>query len=172
MSTSEQTNAGRERAPGTVAIDAELANRLVAALEMIGAAFTLDAVNDGHRVGNRGGGSGGPPDPLRARAARDYDVLRGLLGRPGAPRPLRMHRDPKGHALRVYDKFPASARSVAVESPGDGASDPITERFNINGDVDYLQLKKIQPAMLISRVEVFDQHHALVAFGPSIAPIR
>jgi hypothetical protein len=164
---------------GAVTIDAELAARLVGALEMIGTAFTLDEVNEAGalaliaRLAERGGDgrAAGPTDPARARAARDYDVLRGLLGRAGAPQPLRMSR-PRGKDVVIVVEGPRVQASYAVaESPGDATSGPVTERVPVGGSTPAkLTFTTISAAMPISRVELFDRNDVLVAFGPSLAP--
>jgi hypothetical protein len=184
MSSSQPSSSGSQpgKDPATIAIDAELADRLVAALELIGTAYQPDGRQDQRR------GSAGTPDPVRVRTARDYDVLRGLLGRAGAPRPLRMHREksgggpksPKGpkiqnsagdNAIVVDDPIPASARDAVVESPG-GGSGPLRELFDVSGgSTPRLELTEITSSMPISRVEIFDLDGNLVAFGPSAAPI-
>jgi hypothetical protein len=142
------------------AIGADVAERLIAALERIARGPAYD-------------GRGTPqPDPVRARIARDFDVLRGLLGQPGTPRPLRMHRE--SEAVFVDDTLPPESRAAVVESPGDGSSGFVSERIDLRRrlqDVVELPLKKITDPMPISRVEIFDAEGALLAFGPSLAPI-
>ena len=150
-------------ASGNGYIDAALLERLAAALETIGATLQRDTVN-------------GVADPARVRVARDYDVLRGLLGRVDAPRPLRMHRDRTragGEEVHIEDSLPVSARTVVVESPGDGASGPVTECVDLTAakDPSRLPLALISPTMPISRVEVVDPGDTLLAFGPSLPPI-
>ena len=174
-----QTGAGSTPNRATVTMDAELVARLVSALEMIGTAFAVDEVNDaralsliGH-LAARGDGrpSAGILDPGRARAARDYDVLRGLLGQAGAPRPLTMRRS--GDAVEFVDAAPLSAATVVVESPGDAETGALAERFdNIEGLTrPILKLARILQRMPISRVEVLDEQDTLLAFGPSLPPI-
>lgn len=186
MPTSKSTGAEPAPGPAAVAMDAELAARLVAALEMIGTAIKRDEVNDDRvlalmaSLAERPGDGREPArnaDPIRARAARDYDVLRGLLGRAGAPRPLNMRRSPNSQNQNIeeiifLDRLPSSATTVVVESPGDGASGPVTERFDdvTGGTKPTLELKLIRPTMPISRVEVLDVDDILVAFGPSLTP--
>jgi hypothetical protein len=151
MSTSSST----DQAPGGVYLDAALAARLTDALESIGSAFS------------RGGSAA--PDPARARATRDYDVLRGLLGRAGAPLPLRMRRDRK--AVVLVDPAPVAAVTAVVESPGDGRSGPLSEELDLACvSLPNLPLTTITAAMPISRVELLSSAGQLVAFGPSLPP--
>jgi hypothetical protein len=180
MPPSKSNSTGSEPGPGpaAIAIDAELAGRLVAALELIGTAIAADEA-PGARP--RTGGDGRRPvDPVRVRVACDYNVLRGLLGRADAPQPLRMHRVKTGggpksvsdNAVVVEDKLPASARFAVVESLGDGNSGLEREPFEVDGNsTPTLALTQIPSTMPISRVEIFDHNHTLVAFGPSAAPI-
>jgi hypothetical protein len=169
MSTSQPNSPGPEPGPAPIAMSAELADRLIAALEQIGA-------------GSRGDGRGpdGPPvDRVRVRIARDYDVLRGLLGRSDAPRALRMRRVPNGgqrggggdNAVVFDDQLPLSASRAVVESPGDGSTGPLRETRDVDAATSRLLLTQIRSTMPISRVEIFDDHRSLVAFGPSAAPI-
>lgn len=172
MATSKQTGTEPEQAPGTVTIDAELAARLVEALERIGTAFPDDP-SGGHPAhartegtGRDNGRDGQRVDPARDRAARDYDVLRGLLGRAGAPRPLRMHRD--RNAVVVDDPVPMSATTAVIESPGEGST---PQRVGVvGGSKPTLPLAQNTSTIPISRVELLDCHGVLVAFGPSLAP--
>jgi hypothetical protein len=146
-----------ERGPTPPPIDADVAERLIAALERIARGPAYD-------------GRGTPqPDPVRARIARDFDVLRGLLGQPAAPRPLRMHRE--SETVVVEESLPPESRAVVVESPGDGASGFVSERVDLRRRLLELPLKKITDLMPISRVEIFDAEGALLAFGPSLAPL-
>jgi hypothetical protein len=183
MPPSKSNSTGSEpgQGPAAIAIDAELAGRLVAALELIGTAIAADDA-PGARLGTGGDGRrpGGPVDPVRVRVARDYNVLRGLLGRADAPQPLRMHRVKTGggpksvsdNAVVVDDKLPASARYAVVESLGDGNSGLEREPFEVDGNsTPTLALTDIPSTMPISRVEIFDHNHTLVAFGPSAAAI-
>jgi hypothetical protein len=157
-----------------VALDGDLAARLVAALETIGSAIALDEVTDARalslvaRLAGRAGYGGAPaPDPVRSRAARDYDVLRGLLGRTGAPRGLNMGRSETD--IVVNDPLPVAAAYAIVESPGTPSSGPVTERVDADPTSNLLTLANITPAMPISRVEVFDCEDRFLAFGPSLA---
>ena len=186
MPPPNRSDAGPEPNPRAVTIDAELAGRLITALEMIGTAFALDEVNDDRTLalisrlaaqGSDGPRSGETTDPARARAARDYDVLRGLLGRAGAPQPLRMHRETSRGGVAVYvvmdDALPVSARVAVVDSPGNRTSGPLTEYIEVSGGSGpptRLTLREISPAMSISRIELLDRREALVAFGPSLPP--
>jgi hypothetical protein len=178
MPTSQSSSSGSQPQQNQVAIaiDPTLADRLLAALELIG-------VNSRYR------GWDGTPDPTRERTARDYDVLRGLLGRTDAPRPLRMDRVVSGggggqeskaqkgqtggdNALIVRDQIPATAKTAIVESPVQG-SDPLRDEVVIpsHSPDARLELKKITKEKPISRVEIFDDQSRLVAFGPSAGPI-
>lgn len=180
--TSKPSESGSGSGRGPVVIDAELAARLVEVLDKLGTASTLDELNEGRALAliaslaERAGGASraaATPDPARARAARDYDVLRGLLGRAGAPAPLRMHREKRSNTLVIDDKGPPKAVSLVVESPGDGTSGPTTEVFNIRGQTYPLirRLVDITPAMTVARVELLDDRGELVAFGPSLPPL-
>lgn len=183
MPPSKSNSSGSKPGPGpaAIAIDAELAGRLVAALELIGTAIAADdAPGARPRAGGDGRGPTGLVDPVRVRVARDFDVLRGLLGQADAPRPLRMHRvktggDPKSvsdNAVVVEDKLPALACLAVVESLGDGNSGLLQDPIEVYGNsTPTLALTKISSTMPISRVEIFDHNHTLVAFGPSAAPI-
>jgi hypothetical protein len=171
------TDPTSERA--TVAMDAELVVRLLGALEKLGTAFTLDEINDARtlslvdRLAGRGNGgpAAGVVDPGRALTARRYEEIRGLLGRVGAARPLRMRRTRAG--VEFVDPAPVSAAAVVVESPGDAGSGPVSQRFTIEGGSrPTLKLTSILPQMAIARVEVFAKDDALVAFGPSLPPIH
>jgi hypothetical protein len=174
-----KTDAGSTPDRATVTMDAELIARLVSALEMIGTAFAVDEVNDaralsliGHLAG-RGDGrpSAGILDPGRARAARDYDVLRGLLGKADAPRPLTMRRS--RDTVVFVDAAPLSAATVVVESPGDAKTSALAERFDVEGlTTPTLRLTRILQGMPVSRVEVLDEQDTLLAFGPSLPPIN
>jgi hypothetical protein len=175
MPTSKSNSPGPEPGPAPIAIDAALADRLIAALEQIGTAMTADEATD---VRSRGDGRGpsGRVDRVRVRVARDYDVLRGLLGRTDAPQPLRMKRvgDKGGyHSIELEDPLPVSSRRAVVESPGDGSSPPLRESLPVTATHTRLDLSDtgILPTMPISRVEIFDHNRTLVAFGPSFAPI-
>ena len=88
MPTSKSSNQGPgpDQRPAAITMDAELAGRLVAALEQLGGAVASDRNRDERLL------YGGTVDPVRARASRDYEVLRGMLGRADAPTPLRMLR--------------------------------------------------------------------------------
>jgi len=174
-----QTGAGSTPDRATVTMDAELVARLVSALEMIGTAFAVDEVNDARalsligRLAGRGDGRlpAGILDPGRARAARDYDVLRGLLGQAGGPRPLTMRRS--RDTVVFVDAAPLSAATVVVESPGDARTGALAERFDIEGlTTPTLKLTRILQRMPVSRVEVLDEHDTLLAFGPSLPPIN
>jgi hypothetical protein len=178
MPTSQSSSSGSQPQQNQMAItiDPTFADRLLVALERIGAAYGV-------------GGSEGTPDPTRERTARDYDVLRGLLGRTDAPRPLRMERDPVGcdsgqqskaqkgqkggdNALIVLDEIPATAKCAIVESPVQG-SDPLRDEVEINRFAPpvCLDLNTITKDKPISRVEIFDDKRRLVAFGPSAGPV-
>jgi hypothetical protein len=175
MPSSKSNSPGSEPGPAPIAIDAALADRLVAALEQIGTAMAADETT-GDRSRGDGHGPPGTVDLTRIRVARDYDVLRGLLGRADAPQPLRMRRvqnSPRGgNTLIVADQFPVSAHSAVVESPGDGNSGPRRETiFDIDATTSTLPLTEILLTMPISRVEIFDRNRTLVAFGPSFEPI-
>jgi len=168
MPTKQPAPTGQK--PDLNGMDPALVDRLVRALESIAAAQGQQApivvpsgVDDSYDPGSR-------PDPVRTRAARDYDVLRGLLGRTNAPRPLRMSRESKGddNVVIIEDPIPPSARTAIVESPG-GASGPLTERIELSGSS--LLLDEIEATMSISRVELVACDDVLVAFGPSLAPI-
>jgi hypothetical protein len=179
MSTSQSSSSGSQpgQDPAATAIDPRFTNFLTA-LEQFGYGR-----GDDRRK----------PDPTRVRAAQDYDVLRGLLGRTDAPRALRMRRVPPGggggqksqkgqkgqgggdNAIEVVDPVPASASLAVVESPGAGAG-PVREEFEVEGGSrPILALTDITAAMPISRVEIYDDDRKhdrkLVAFGPSAAPI-
>ncbi|MET0419032.1 MAG: hypothetical protein ABW022_23715 [Actinoplanes sp.] len=174
-SKSSKRGSGRDQRP-TVTLDAELANRLVAALE--------------HR-GAGGFPPGGGVDPVRARASRDYEVLRGMLGRADAPTPLRMRRRPiffegkhgrpdgrkangGDNRVEILDRVPLAARYALVESLGDGSTSAVTDRVPISGGYPpptLLLLRDVRAALPISRVEIFDAKDRLVAFGPSFAPL-
>jgi hypothetical protein len=183
-SKSSNPGSGPDQRPA-IAIDAELAGRLVAALEQLGVAVASDRDADERLL------HGGIVDPVRARASRDYEVLLGMLGRADAPTPLRMtRRRPAGdpifkeqeagereyysdNEIVVLDGVPLSATHAIVESPGDTSTTSMTEEVPIEvGDrKPVLPLYKIQAALPISRVEIFDNKHKLVAFGPSFDPL-
>lgn len=178
--TSKPSDAGSGSGQGPVVIDAELAAKLVGAIEMMGAAFTMDEVNEGRalaliaRLAERGGDAAraaATPDPARARASRDYDVLRGLLGRTRAPAPLRMHREKRRNTVVIDQKAPKKAVTAVVESDGDSGS--TTDRFDIRGQTHPLSLPltDISAAMPVARVELLDDRDELVAFGPSLPPL-
>ena len=187
MPTSKSSNqgSGPDQRPA-IAIDAELADRLVAALEQLGGAVASDRGKDERNL------FGGTVDPVRARASRDYEVLRGMLGRADAPTPLRMRRRrtfAKGepaveqqdasewndgdNQVEVLDPVPLSANYALVESLGDGSTSAVTEKVDLrHGDrTPTLHLHDIRAALPISRVEIFDNQHKLVAFGPSFDPL-
>jgi hypothetical protein len=188
MPTSKSSNPGPgpDERPPAIAIDAELAGRLVAALEQLGGAFASDRDRDkDERLLY-----GGIVDPVRARASRDYEVLRGLLGRADAPTPLRMRRQrPYGgggsvgkdvderdivdNEIVVLDPVPLSATCAIVESPGDRSTSPLTEEVPINPrePQPILVLTEIFARLPISRVEIFDDKKRLVAFGPALGPL-
>jgi|tagenome__1003787_1003787.scaffolds.fasta_scaffold20341495_1 hypothetical protein len=176
-----QSGAGPAPERATITMDAELVVQLVGALEKIGTAFTIDELNDARtlslvdRLAGRGNGgpAAGIPDPVRARAALDYAEIRGLLGRADAATPLRMRRTRTGD-VEFVDPVPVSAAVVAVESPGDAASGPITEHFDkIKGlSKPTLDLSFITAQMPIARVEAFAEDGTLVAFGPSFPPVH
>jgi hypothetical protein len=185
MPTSKPSSSGSQPQQNQVAIaiDPQLADRLVAALELIGATSKYGEGPD-DRIG-----SYGTPDPTRERTARDHDVLRGLLGRIDAPRPLRMRRSksdggdcggqtiPEGPAgsdnfLCIIDAVPPTAKCAVVESPVQG-SDPLQDEVPIHDPTKSpirLDLTKITATKPISRVEIFDDKNRLVAFGPSAGP--
>lgn len=179
MPTSKPNNPGPgpDERPPAIAIDAELAGRLVAALEQLGVAVSPDLrQDDRHRPD-------GKPDPTRERTARDHDVLRGLLGRTDAPRPLRMRRmefcpdssrktNTNGdNVIVIDDEVPATAKYAIVESPVPG-SDPLRDKIDIPDQPHpCLELTEITATMPISRIELFARNRRLVAFGPSAAPI-
>jgi hypothetical protein len=181
MSTSQSSGSVSQpgQNPALIAIAPELADRLVAALELIGATHQDGGRRDDLAVLD------GQPDPTRERTARDHDVLRGLLGRADAPRPLRMHRQKstgggpgpgKGHTsggnvLTFPDEVPPTARFAVVESLVQG-SDPLRERVEIpKPSAVRLELTTITATKPISRVEIFDANSRLVAFGPSAGPV-
>jgi hypothetical protein len=187
MPTSKSSNqgSGPDQRPPAIAIDAELAGRLVAALEQLGVAVASDRDKDERHL------DGGTVDPVRARASRDYEVLRGLLGRADAPTPLRMRRqrpygggepvtgkdggerDYSDNEVVVLDEVPLSATKAIVESPGDRSTTSVTEDFPIDpGERPLtLALTKIPARLPISRVEIVDDKNKLVAFGPSFGPL-
>jgi hypothetical protein len=179
MPTSKSNNpgSGPDQRPAAIAMDADLADRLVAALEQLGVAVSPDMRQDDRRRLD------GTPDPTRERTARDHDVLRGLLGRTDAPRPLRMRRvefcpdsSRKTHtngdnAIVIDDEVPSTARYAIVESPVPG-SDPLRERVKLPDQTrPCLELTEITATMPISRIELFAHDRKLVAFGPSAGPI-
>jgi hypothetical protein len=179
MPSSKSSTSGSEPQQNQMAItiDPKFADRLMAVLERIGAAYVPD-------------GSDGKADPTRERTARDYDVLRGLLGRTDAPRPLRMDRVPYScgggqqskaqrgqtgseNALIVLDEIPSTAECAIVESPVQG-SDPLRDEVEIpdlRTPPVCLELETITRDKPISRVEIFDGNSRLVAFGPSAGPL-
>jgi hypothetical protein len=187
-SKSSSQGPGPDQRPPAITMDAELAGRLVAALEQLGVAVAPDRSRD------RGGDErllyGGTVDPVRARASRDYEVLRGLLGRADAPTPLRMLRQRPGGGSReaergggeldvvdneivVLDPVPLSACLAIVESPGDGSTSPLTEEVSIDPRElqPTLALTEISANLPISRVEIVDKNKKLVAFGPAFEPL-
>ena len=187
MPTSKSTDpgSGPDQRPA-IAIDAELADRLVAALEQLGGAVASDRGKDERNL------FGGTVDPVRARASRDYEVLRGMLGRADAPTPLRMRRersygqgepaveeqdagerDINDNRIVVLDPVPLTAHEAIVESPGDGSTTPLSERVRIPAgeSTPTLALTTIRGALPISRVEIVDVKDKLVAFGPSLGPL-
>jgi hypothetical protein len=190
-SKSSNQGSGPDKRPPDSAIDAELAVRLVAALEQLGVAVAPDRGKDDRNL------FGGTVDPVRARASRDYEVLRGMLGRADAPTPLRMRRersfsrgepaveeqdageqdagqrDFSDNQVEVLDLVPLSASYAIVESLGDGSTSAVTEKVDLrHGDrTPTLHLHDIRAALPISRVEIFDNQHKLVAFGPSFDPL-
>jgi hypothetical protein len=174
MPTSKSNSPSPEPGPAPIAIDAALADRLIAALEQIGTAMAADEAT-GDQSRRDGHGPPGTVDRTRIRIARDYDVLRGLLGRADAPQPLRMHREHGGNAdnhIVVDDPLPVSAHAAVVESPGDGSTGPLREFiFDIDATTSTLPLTKVVSTMPISRVEIFDRTRTLVAFGPSFGPL-
>jgi hypothetical protein len=184
-SKSSNPGSGPDKRPPDSAIDAELAVRLVAALEQLGVVFAPDRGKDDRNL------FGGTVDPVRARASRDYEVLRGMLGRADAPTPLRMtRRRPSGdpifeeqdpgereyysdNEIVVLDEVPLSATRAIVESLGDGSTSAVTDKVDLPpGDrTPTLHLRDVRAALPISRVEIFDNKHKLVAFGPSFDPL-
>jgi hypothetical protein len=185
MPTSQSSSSGSQPKQNRVAIaiDPQLADRLLAALELIGANYRSGDGPDSRRLG-----WDGTPDPTRERTARDHDVLRGLLGRTDAPRPLRMTRKKtdaggggqtiqQGQAgsdnfLQVDDSVPPTAKYAIVESPVQG-SDSLQDEVEIpdpNQRPVRLDLTNITATKPISRVEIFDEQSRLVAFGPSAGP--
>ena len=120
-------------------------------------------------------GGGGPrPDPRRARATRDFDVIRGLLGQgrdrdTAPPRPLPMRRTTK-NAVAI-DAAPPAGASVAVVHGQDGLEECVavpTGRYTAPLE---LQLQQINQKTPISRVELFDAQGQFVAFGPSLPAV-
>jgi hypothetical protein len=193
MPTSKSSNqgSGPDKRPA-IAIDAELAGRLVAALEQLGVAVASDRHPE--RDADERLLHGGIVDPVRARASRDYEVLRGMLGRADAPTPLRMtrrrssgdpifkeqdagerdagQRDFSDNRVEVLDLVPLSANYALVESLGDGSTSAVTDKVPIRGDrTPTLLLREFRAALPISRVEIFDVKDKLVAFGPSFGPL-
>ncbi|GIF23448.1 hypothetical protein BJ973_004060 [Actinoplanes tereljensis] len=160
MATNKSTGGST---PSTIALDADLAARLVAALETIGSAIDSGQGNGTRALAHP---TGPVPDPVRSRAARDYDVLRGVLGRAGAPHGLSMHRDKTD--IVVDNPLPVSATYAIVESPGTPSSGPVAERVIADPTVNRLNLDEITQDMSISRVEVFDCDGRFLAFGPSL----
>jgi hypothetical protein len=182
MPTSQSSSSGSQSQQNQVAIaiDPQLADRLLAALELIGTNYKYGEGPGDYQ------GSEGTPDPTRERTARDHDVLRGLLGRTDAPRPLRMERfkfDGGGEKVQknqassdnfllVKDPVPPTAKRAVVESPVQG-SDPLQDEVNISNPDQSpvrLVLTNITATKPISRVEIFDDKRRLVAFGPSAGP--
>jgi hypothetical protein len=186
MPTSKSSNQGPgpDQRPAAITMDAELAGRLVAALERLGAVAS-DRDRDERLL------YGGTVDPVRARASRDYEVLRGMLGRADAPTPLRMTRrrssgDPifkeqdagereyySDNEIVVLDPVPLSATCAIVESPGDQSTSPLTEEVSIDPREPQptLALTDISARLPISRVEIVDKNEKLVAFGPAFEPL-
>jgi hypothetical protein len=186
MPTSKSSNQGPgpDQRPAAITMDAELAGRLVAALERLGGAVASDRDRDERLL------YGGTVDPVRARASRDYEVLRGMLGRADAPTPLRMlRRRPYGgegpfekdggersvvdNEIVVLDPVPLSAICAIVESPGDQSTSPLTEEVSIDPRETQptLALTDISARLPISRVEIVDKNEKLVAFGPAFEPL-
>ena len=185
MPTSKSSNQGPgpDKRPAAITMDAELAGRLVAALERLGGAVASDRDRDERLL------YGGTVDPVRARASRDYEVLRGMLGRADAPTPLRMLRqrpggsegpfekdaDERSHysdnEIVVLDPLPLSATFAIVESPGDQSTSPLTDRVPIGTEDQTLPLDRITANLPISRVEIVDKNEKLVAFGPAFEPL-
>jgi hypothetical protein len=192
MPSSKPSNpgSGPDKRPPDSTIDAELAVRLVTALEQLGVVFAPDRGKDDRNL------FGGTVDPVRARASRDYEILRGMLGRADAPTPLRMRRersfargepageeqdagerdadrwDSSDNQIEVLDLVPLSASYAIVESLGDGSTSTVTDKVYLRGDrTPTLHLHDVRAALPISRVEIFDDKHKLVAFGPSFDPL-
>jgi hypothetical protein len=181
MSTSQSSGSVSRpgQNPALIAIAPELADRLVAALELIGTTY-----QDGGRREARAG-LDGTPDPTREQTAIAHDILRGLRGLADAPRGLRMHRRKsagggpgavRGHTrsdnvLTFPDVAPPTARFAIVVSLVQG-SDPLRERVDIpDPSAVQLELNMITATKPISRVEIFDASNRLVAFGPSAGPV-
>jgi hypothetical protein len=158
-----------------VTLEAEVIDRLAHALEMIGVAFTVDEVTDARALElvarfaaereSFGGLMVTKPNPAIAGVTRNYEVLRGLLGRGDAPRPLRMRRG-KDNTVTFDEAPPPRAERAVVEA----AERSVREPFDVRRG-GALRLKQIQPADTITRVELFDAEGTLVAFGPSFAPL-
>jgi hypothetical protein len=71
------------------------------------------------------------------------------------------------------DAAPQSAATVVVESPGDAKTGALAERFDIEElTTPTLRLTRILQRMPVSRVEVLDERGTLLAFGPSLPPIK
>ena len=166
--------------PDKVTVDAEVLERLAGALEMIGTAFAADEVSDARALAlvarfaaerESFGGMGfvRVVDQAQMRVARDYEVIRGLLGRGDAPRPLRMKRQ-KDNTVVVEDRVPDRAVQALVEAAGR----QVPEVFDLtDGSYDrvVLRLSTIARGEPITRIELLAANGALVAFGPSLAPL-
>jgi hypothetical protein len=174
MSTSQSSGSVSRpgQNPALIAIAPELADRLVAALELIGTTY-----QDGGRREARAG-LDGTPDPIRVQADNDHKEILGMLGQKDSPPGLRMcrHKPAGGHTrsdnvLTFPDVVPPTARFAVVESPVQG-SDPLRERVDIpDPSAVRLELTTITATKPISRVEIFDASNRLVAFGPSAGPV-
>jgi hypothetical protein len=140
--------------PATITVDAQIIDRLTQALEKIGAAIPAPR-------------SVTPANEAQARVARDYEVLRGLLGGRARVdgRALRMSRT-KNNTITIDDDVPAGAVRAEVDANG------VIELIVLTGTKpEVLKLQTIARPDAISRIELLTADGALIAFGPSLPPL-
>jgi hypothetical protein len=168
------------QASGKVTVDVEVLERLASALESMGTAFVVDELSEARAVAlvarlaaERGVGAAASTSTStgteeQRRVSRDYEVLRGLLGRAGAARSLRMRRQ-QDNRLVIDDEPPPSAATVRVATAGGTRLDiplPAPPRRGAP-----LPLGAAAPGQRLVRIELVDAGGALVAFGPALAPV-
>lgn len=168
MTTSKQSG-GED---GGVLVGAGLVEELAHAVRALATAFAADEAGEAYLFKALADARRSQPaaSPEQIRTSRDYDVLRGLLGRVDAAKVVAARRE--RDAIVIESAIPASAVEVVIQS-----ASGVVERVplflggqevsvGITGPPYRLPLGRIGPHDPVVRLELLDRGGALVALGP------